>query len=93
MLTPLKGAPATRKRRENLAMDGENAQILNPVGISYEDATRSLRLVGYTEANIQTLIEITGDDRRGQPIWRWRTDHQPRWEDDGITRDRVAEVG
>jgi hypothetical protein len=83
MLQTAKGSDCSAVRG-NAAMNAEHAQTFNPAGISYHDAIRSLRQAGYNESDISGLTEIVGDDRWGQHIWRFRTDHHPGWEDEKV---------
>ena len=63
-----------------LQVNAEHARTFNPDGIPYRDAIRSLRLAGYDDSGIATLIEIVRDDSWGEHVWRWRTDYRPQWE-------------
>jgi hypothetical protein len=53
------------------------AATRNPDGITHADGVRALRKAGYTDDDIAQLIEVTGHDERGAPVWRWRTEARP----------------
>ncbi len=74
-----------------LQTNAEHAQALNPAGISYSQAIRSLRSAGYNDADIDGLIEIVRHDSWGRHIWRFRTDHHPRWEDETVAAWHLPE--
>ena len=76
-----------------LQVNAEHARTFNPDGIPYRDAIRSLRLAGYDESGIATLIEIVRDDSWGEHVWRWRTDSRPQWETETAATWHLAELG